>query len=120
MAAAGCASDSSGACDFPDNVVYEAHYTELAGGTCGPLETKAMTLSQPIDPSVDCTREPWMVRDRGCTRERVWSCSNGASAAVSTVVLNAADGGNWTGTYTAHASGDLSCASVYDIVLVRL
>jgi hypothetical protein len=114
-----CGGGKTTVCDFPDNVIYETHYTELTGGTCGPIETSVMAVGQSGDPAVTCSNEDWVVERGGCQRWRSWTCTNGSSTAISTVSIDAADSGNWIGQYSARLSGATTCSSVYDVVLVK-
>lgn len=114
----GCASSGT-SCEWLTTGVYQVHYTERLGGTCGPIADALLATNSQQDPAVSCTDGHWTLTDGGCTRLRGWTCQNADSMVLSTEALEYVSDGDWSGTYSAHVSGGASCASVYDIVVLK-
>jgi len=115
----GCASDESAVCTFPDNAVFEAQYTERAGGTCGPIDNANITSRGTGETQSSCAIPAWTVDDGGCHRARLFTCIFDQETVISNEELMYLSNDDWAGTYSTRVTGPSVCASVYDLVLVR-
>lgn len=119
LLSAACGGSESAGCAFPDKAVFEAQFTERAGGTCGPIDSSNITSSGTGDTQSSCFIPDWIVDDMGCTRSRAYTCVFGAETVIATESLSYVSNDDWAGTYSSHVSGPSVCSSIYDLVLVR-
>jgi hypothetical protein len=106
------------------NATYLETFTEMAGGTCGPIAQEIVNIGSDgtisNGASISCAmtqQDGCTARDSGCTT----TTSNGCTATIQTDVTFAADGSSASGleSVTVTCPSGSSCGSTYQVSAQR-